>query len=413
MIKIDNRLNNIFDQYDQEENRVTNAFLQTLAKNEALLREFLTKYFGIEIGKNANIVISSQKEPFGLGDEEQDRERAEGIPDGWIIINEEQAIVFETKIVRNAIRQKQLFAHIKRIKGYNQKYLCIITPDERSPAVNICVPNVRIEWIPWRDIYKLISKENEDQSSSGYLANQLKEYLAMKEDIVGFQGIDYPSGSFNAREAKIIIKSLIREIRQDIINLYRDLRFERKVFTQDINPYTVYHRSVWSFLGADENFTKDMHLTFWLTETHMGMGITVPNNAGKRWKRLKEIFADDKLFKIFMEKLYKSRTSLPNLYLEFVHRHYIRQRDGVIDGIMEMDIDTIKGSPKIKANKKWLEAMRDLIKNKQGYNGQLMIRTRFFYKDHPDIRTAAFKDKVVKTAYVLRDVFNYLREWSS
>ena len=40
-MKVQNKLNNIFDQYDQEENRITNAFLQTLAKNEDLLKIFL------------------------------------------------------------------------------------------------------------------------------------------------------------------------------------------------------------------------------------------------------------------------------------------------------------------------------------------------------------------------------------
>jgi hypothetical protein len=409
-MKIDNRLNNIFDQYDQEENRVTNAFLQTLAKNGELLKTFLEKYFNIHVNKNANVVISSQKEPLGLGDEENDRERAEGIPDGWIIIDEEKAIVFETKIVRNDIRRDQLLAHIKRIKGYSQKYLCAITPDEDSPVKDINVPNVDIIWISWRDVYNLISKEKEDQDLSGYLRNQLKEYLAMKEDLVGFQGIDYPSGSFNPREAKIIMKSLIREIKPGILKGYPSLKYERKSYSQDIHPYTVFHRSTWSFLAADDNFTKDMHITFWLTETHMGMGITVPNNAGKRWKRLRNIFGDDGLFKTFVEKLFNLRGHLPNLYLEFVHRHYIRQRDGVIDGIMEMNIDTIKGSKDVKTNQKWLDAIRELIKNKQGYNGQLMLRTRFFYKDFPEIKTAVFKDKVIETAYKLKDVYDYLQK---
>ena len=409
-MKVDNRLNNIFDQYDQEENRVTNAFLQTLTKNKGLLNAFLKEYFDIHLGKSSNVVISSQKEPFGLGDEEGDRERAEGIPDGWIIIEEEKAVVFETKIIRNAIRSDQLFAHAKRIKGYSQKYLCIITPDEESPIKNVSIPNIDIKWISWRDIYKLISKEKENQDLSGYLRNQLKEYLAMKEDLVGFQGIDYPSGLFNPREAKVIIKSLIREIKPDILKIYPNLKFERKSYSQDVHPYTVFHRSTWSFLAADENFTKDMHMTFWLTETHLGMGITVPNSAAKRWKRLRQIFSKDKLFDSFLEKLYKLKNHLPNLYLEFVHRHYIRQRDGIIDGILEMDLDTIKGSKKVKANKKWLEALRELVKNKKrNYNGQLMLRTRFFYKDcYPEIKTATFKDRAIKTAYKFKDVYDFL-----
>lgn len=410
MIRIENRLNNIFDQYDQEENRITNAFLQTLANNRELLKAFLKQCFNIQLGKKSNIVISSQKEPFGLGDEEEDKERAEGIPDGWIIIDEEKAVVFESKIVRNVIRRDQLLAHTKRIRGYSRKYLCVVTPDEDSPVKDVNIPNVDIAWISWRDVYSLVNKEKEGHDLSGYLINQLKEYLAMKEDLVGFQGIDYPSGLYNPREAKIVIKSLIREIKPDILKVYPNLKYERKSFSQDVHPYTVFHRTTWSFLGADENFTKDMHITFWLTETHMGMGITVPNNAGKRWKRLRQIFSKNESFDSFLEKLYKLRSHLPNLYLEFVHRHYIRQRDGVIDGILEMDLDTIKGSKKVKANKKWLEAIRELIKNKKNYNGQLMLRTRFFYKDYPEVKAATFKDKIIKTAYEFRDVYEYIHE---
>jgi len=409
-MKIDSRLNNIFDQYDQDENRITNAFLQTLVKNRELLRAFLKKCFNIQLGKAANIVISSQKEPFGLGDEEEDRKRAEGIPDGWIIIDEEKAIVFESKIVRSAIRRDQLLAHTKRIRGYSQKYLCVVTPDENSPIKDVNIPNVDITWISWRDVYNLVSKEKEGQDLSGYLINQLKEYLAMKEDLVGFQGIDYPSGSFNPREAKIIIKGLIREIKSDILKVYPNLKFERKSYSQDVHPYTVFHRSTWSFLAADENFTRDMHLTFWLTETHMGMGVTMPNNAQKRWRRLKKIFKNDDLFDSFVEKLFELRRVLPNLYLEFVHRHYLRQRDGIIDGIVEMDIDTVKGSKKVKANERWLAVLRELIKNKKGYNGQLMLRTRFFYKDYPEIKTQAFKDTVIKTANSFKDIYNYLQD---
>jgi hypothetical protein len=410
MIEIDNRLSNIFDQYDQEENRITNSLLQTLAKNTALLKAFFQKNFSINLGKNSIVVISSQKEPFALGDEEDDRERIEGIPDGWIIIDEEKAIVFESKIVRDAIRRDQLRAHAKRIKGYGQKYLCVITPDDQSPVQNLSIPNVEIKWVSWRDIYDLVGMEKEIQDLSGYLRNQLKEYLAMKEDLVGFQGIDYPSGAYTPREAKIIIKSLIREIKPEILKIYPNLKFERKAYSQDVHPYTVFHRSTWSFLGADENFTKDMHITFWLTETHLGMGITIPNNAGKRWKRLRQIFNKDKFFDSFVEKLDKLRSHLPNLYLEFVHRHYIRQRDGVIDGILEMDLDTVKGSKKVKVNQKWLEAIRELIRNKRGYNGQLMLRTRFFYKDYPEIKTAVFKNKIIKTAYDFRDIYKYLLE---
>jgi len=185
-MSIDSRLNNIFDQYDVEENRVTNAFLQTLAKSRDFLKAFLNKHFNISPEKSANVIISAQKKPFAEGNTEEDKEKIEGIPDGWIIINEEIAIVFESKITKNAIRQAQLKAHVKRIRGYAQKYLCVITPDEESPVKKIHIPNTKIQWISWRKVYELVSKEKKGQGISGYFRNQLKEFLAMKKDLVGF-----------------------------------------------------------------------------------------------------------------------------------------------------------------------------------------------------------------------------------
>jgi hypothetical protein len=400
MIKIDNCLNNIFDQYDQEENRITNAFLQTLAKNRGLLKVFIKECFNIQLGSNANIVISSQKKPLGLGDEEKDKEKTEGIPDGWIVIDEEKAIVFESKIVRNAIRRDQLLAHTKRIRGYSQKYLCVVTPDEDSPVKDVNIPNVDIAWISWRDVYNIVSKENEGQDLPGYLINQLKEYLIMKEDLVGFQGIDYPSGSFDPREAKIIIKSLIREIKPDILKVYPHLKFERKSYT---------HNSTWSVLAAAEDFTLDIHITFWLGEERMFIGITVPNNAKIRWKRLRGLFKNDKFLNIFVEKLLLLRKRLPNLSIEFVQRHFIGRRNEIHDGTLNINLDTIKGRNDTKANPQWLGGLRELVGNKKGYcNCQFMLRTEFFDKDHPEIKTSAFKDKVIKTVYEFKEIYDYL-----
>jgi len=409
---IQNTLNNIFDQYDIEENRVTNAFLQTLAHNTNLLKIFLNKYFKINTKKNPNIIISSQKEPFALGDVEEDKNKIESIPDGWIIIDDEIAIVFESKITKSAIRKNQLSAHAKRIKGYSKKHLCVITPDEKSPVKDLSISNTDIQWIPWREVYNFVSEEKDSQDLSGYLRDQLKEYLTMKEDLIGFQGIDYPMDLFNPREAKIILKNLIKEIKPAILKIYPKLEHEKKSYSRDIHPYTVFHRDVWSFLGADENFTKDLHLTFWLAETHMGMGITVPNGAGNRWKRLKKVFKNDAFFHSFVKKLFKLRRNLPNLYLEFIHRHYLTQKVGIVDGIIEIDLDTVKGKKrkKIKANERWLAVLRELVKNKKGYNGQLMLKTRFFYEDHLATKEAAFKDTVIETANSFKEIYDYLQE---
>ena len=118
------------------------------------------------------------------------------------------------------------------------------------------------------------------------------------------------------------------------------------------------------------------------------------------------------MFKEFTDKLFILRSKVPHLYLEFVHRHYLQQRNGIIDGIMEVDIDTVKYNDKsrVKLNPLWLNALREIVKNDRDYkyNGQLMIRTRFFYKDHPKIKTSAFREDVLKTLNDFSDIYSFL-----
>ena len=408
-MKIKNELNNIFEQYDVEENRLTNAFLHTLTQNPSILKSFLQYSYNIHPNKKTEIVISSQKEPFGLGDRaDGGKQDIESIPDGWIIIDENKAIVLETKIRKNTVKQGQLKAHAKRIRDYPLRYLCVITPDEESPIEDLMIEGVESRWISWKQIYVMITREKKERGLPEYFRKQLKEYLSMKEDLVGFQGIEFPE-EFDSKKAKNILKALVKEIKTDIVKIYPELIFERSKYSREIHAHTVHHRSVGSFFATDKDFTKDMHLTLWLSDTHMGIAITISNNSKKRWKRLKAIFGSDESFSVFKRKLTLLRKKLPNLYLEFVHRHYMHQQDAFVDGLIEMDWDTVKGIKPVKRNIIWLEAIKDLVINKKGFNGQLMIRSRFFYNDHPKMKTAEFKNIVVEAARSFKDVFEYLK----
>jgi len=114
----------------------------------------------------------------------------------------------------------------------------------------------------------------------------------------------------------------------------------------------------------------------------------------------------------FLDKVFMLRTKTPHLYFEFVHRHYLQRRNDVMDGIMEFDVDTIQAKEKgvVKLNPAWLAGLRQIICNEGNYvyNGQLMIRTKFFYKDHPKIKTADFKEKIVKTINSFNDIYQFL-----
>ena len=315
-----NQLNNIFDQYHVEENRLTNSFLQTLAQNGYLLKTFL-RYFDIPVKQNSKITISCQKKPFSTGDKIGNKE-IESIPDGWLIIDENTAIVFETKILKNTVRPEQIKSHIRRIRYYENKFLCLITPDTQSP-IKETINNTTVKWFSWRQIYELVAQFTSTANGVGsFLINELKEFLLMKDDLVGFQGINFAGDQYNTDEAKTILKNLINEIKPDVLKKYPSLTGGRKALGEDVHAHTVYHRSMWSCLGVEGNFKRDIHSTVWLDETHLGSGMTIPNNAKDRWTRLRAVFRIDILFKKFEDKLFILRSKAPNLYLEFVQRHY-------------------------------------------------------------------------------------------
>ena len=410
-LRIINKLNNIFDQYHVEENRLTNSFLQTLAQNDDLLKTFL-RSLNISLKRNSEIIISCQKKPFSTGDE-IGSEKIESIPDGWLIIDENTAVVFETKISKDSVILEQIESHVRKIRSYENKFLCLITPDSQLPIKESIINGATVKWFSWRQIYELVTRFTSTANGAGsFLIKELKEFLLMKNDLVGFQGISFVDDQYNADEAKIILKNLINEIKPEVLKKYPLLTSGRKSLGEGFHAYTVYHRSMWACLGIEKGFTKDIHITLWLDETHLGIGLTIPNNAKVRWKRLRAVFRTDNLFKEFIDKLFILRSKAPNLYLEFVQRHYLQQSNGIIDGILEVDVDTIKpfSKSKVKLNPIWLDALRKIIRNDDDreYNGQLMIRTRFFYKNHPEVKRADFKNTVLKTINDFNELYLFL-----
>ncbi len=407
-------LNNLFDQYDVEENAVTNAFLQTLAGDKDLLKDFLWRYFKIRVGENSTVTISSQKKPSSSEDSGGEKEKPEGRPDGWIIIDDSKAddskaIAFEVKIKRAAINREQLRKHSNCFGNYNEKFICVITPDEENHIPELKIENVSIKWLSWREIYNFIGNEKRKYSKlSEFLTKQLKEYLSMKKDLVGFQGINYPSG-YNYKDAKIILKNLINEIKPEIEKKYPELEHKPEEDRAEPHEYQVYHDSVWSFLAKCENHTEDIHFTFWLAKTHMGIGLTVPNNAKDRWKRLNSIFRDN--FEEFKGKLFEIRGKVPHLYLEFVHRHFIPRKKPRVDGIIEMDFDTLEGKKPVIKNEKWLSVIKELIENRKGTspNTQFMVLTRLFYENTSEMKDPEkCKNTVVQATEHFKDIYNYL-----
>ena len=84
------KLTPLYDQYSNQENRLTHAF-STLAGSEKIFRQFLSsllelrKAWGVE-----SLKISTQKRPFSQ--EDIDLKKVDSVPDGWIVENQGELV---------------------------------------------------------------------------------------------------------------------------------------------------------------------------------------------------------------------------------------------------------------------------------------------------------------------------------
>ena len=414
-MQIDKRkLNSIYDQYTNDENRLTHALMHTIASSDKIFIAFLKNFLPIKSAYKSGIYeISTQKVPFNHGDDID--EKIESIPDGWII-NEKNnfGIAIEVKDKSDNIRLDQLKSHCNRIKSYEHPYLVVITPDINKPSKletfdNIDFQNLEIIWKSWGEVYwwlkKIRNKDSDDKDS--FLITSLIEYLERRREVLGFQGIDFERG-FNVDEAKIILKSEMDELEPYVSSKYDELNKRRGAIT------TFSVNGVWDCFGSEDGFTNDIHITLGINEESHNILMVVPNSSRKAWRRLKQIFSDENNKNQLMSILAKLRNSVPYLYVEFVQRHFVTRQKGIQDGHLYFNLDAV-GKPFIQTKSKtklssiWIQALQDAIINKRNLNGQVAFIARFFLHETKNITKPMFLNEVKNTLKEMKPLYDYLK----
>ena len=144
-------MRNVFDQYDQPENRLTHALMITLANDKKLIRPFL-KLVGVKrIPALNKIQLGLQCVPGQEVDSNKDGK--EGLPDGCFFDQDSWAVVIEAK-VQAGISVNQLKRHRKTSGryGYEQPYVVLLSIDK---------PKLLPDWathLEWKNLYSWFSK---------------------------------------------------------------------------------------------------------------------------------------------------------------------------------------------------------------------------------------------------------------
>ena len=366
-------MRNIFDQYSQDENRLTHALMCTLNEDRPLLKSFLKDFVGISYNPSVAKLREQSSPDKPEPDEESDERK--GIPDAWIYTDNDWVLLIESK-AQQPPKLDQLQRHRKVARGFNKILLLLLTvkrPDFEKPWIIVKY---------WEDLYQWLQKSRGKSLWGRKLMEYLeaaerrmieKEYLS-EGGLTMFAGIRFnDENRYSPTEAKRLLRLLKKELyshKQLIQTLPLDLDAKQR-------PLTPVEDSVWDVLTfkkfQNQRFNEGPHLTLVIKRDMVQAQLNLPDKMKPslrkiiKTKTLKRF--EESLAKVVakMTKIARKAGGTPSL--QVLQRHWPNGPKSTleVDGIMKFDPRTFFsiGSAKVKPQKEWLEAYIVLAKNKK------------------------------------------------
>jgi len=165
-------MRNVFDQYDQPENKLTHALACTLAKDRKLIIPFLKKIGVKDFPPEAKINIVEQRIP-GAPDRDDEGD-GDGLPDLCLYSDDGWAVVFEMK-VQSPLAAVQLQRHAASMKraGFESPQLVTVTVD--SPTTNLPSGTITTHW---RDLYAWFDSQRQRSDWASEFVRHLESFEA-------------------------------------------------------------------------------------------------------------------------------------------------------------------------------------------------------------------------------------------
>ncbi|MBI2886845.1 MAG: hypothetical protein HYY02_06520 [Chloroflexi bacterium] len=399
MANIDDHLiRNVFDQYTQLENRLTNALFQVFRHEPDIAREFVV-WAGGPPHQRELLQLACQMTPASnLSElEKEDFPRARTIPDGWIFDPEgEWAVVIENKVTAT-LERNQIEGHITtaRALGFRAIFPVVLTADrEEPPDLRQWAPaGVTVRWRPWRELYV----ELKPKDSSWWV----KEFLGYMEELefrfheggnsevelTGFSGIPFDKEhGYNALQARAQLLGLMAALRKHpgLLTCYPNVQPEGKK--------TPTSGAMWDTIKfSPEVRTTAPHLTLVIDRDDVRLQVILPNaDKTKGWQRLvrRKREAVEEILELVHGQVRNLR-GRPKCFLDLYQRHFLYLgAEGVIDARLEVDLDAVldkqdaKIDGKVKTRREWWPAVSGLIAApKTGANLELSLVLRYRYSD--------------------------------
>jgi hypothetical protein len=403
-------MRNVFDQYQQPENRLTHALLGSLDADRRLLQSFVRWIAGID-RSGAALIVQGQSLPGQpeLAEDEADRK---GIPDGCISDGEGWALLIESKVGArwNPDQLRRHRATALRHGLEDVLILCLTSGRTPQEVPEGCVART------WPEVYGWLHEE----APRSEWAKRARDYFEVAEaklleretlregSITMFTGIPFSDDEpYTYLQAKRVLGVL-----RDELLAHADLR--KRLGVDPDNPGRgaitgTKSRRVWDYIGlmaarGAGGFTSHPHLTLGVHDDKLEAMLTLPNGmpASRRRAMLGDRFEafEARVGEVtagMMRAIEKTTGAKP--IANVVQRHYASQRsEPVYDAVLRFDPRTaiaVGKQSEVKSQPQWLRASFDSL-NERRSNLQCQIGVEFRYDRCPAVRSASIAETVAQ-----------------
>lgn len=368
-------MRNIFDQYNQAENRLSHALAVCLYEDRPLLRGFLG-WVGVKApARPRKLMIVEQSLPGDAPETEEQAER-KGLPD--IVIHDDAAwcLLIESK-VQAALTDDQLARHERtlRRRGFEQVYRLVLTKTTaRAPQGTIA--------LTWSGLYEWLGTTRGRSEWSERLRSYLRaaevrlvqEQYLTEGTLTMFDGFPFSSDNpYTYGEAKRLLKLAMRELRK-----------ARSLSALGMDPTTPGRgaitgragSSVWDFLPLADRpkrglFTSYPHLTLSVHADRLEVAITIPNGVMRAVRRRLVALGPEALTVLNAKILRRAKRVLSRggwveAYAE--QGHFLGQRSSrTRDARLQFKLETSqpRGGRRVKHQPEWIAGFADLLCKKR------------------------------------------------
>lgn len=401
-------MRNVFNQYDQTENRVTHALLTVLNEDRVLLNRFLKELARISPPvRTQRLSILSQRYPGDRAAQEAEEleEARRGVPDGWIFNIDSAWCVFIESKVQAPLSLEQIDRHRRAAvqRGFRKVIAIAITSGRDLPPK---APR-GITLLRWRDVYEWLMAYRTHRwavEAAAYLeiveAKLIGSERFSEGTLTMFSGFpfgrDRPYTYLEGKRTLLLACEALRASKplQRQLGVYQSNE-GRPAITGSHDDL------VWDFLaiagGKDaKSFTRYPHLSIGVGRHDVQALVTIPNSVNAETLRALRELGEGGFREIVERILHNLRPLLranpgavPVLIAQQRRWRSMRARPNS-DAFVQFDLRTaIDGSGPPVLQPVWLSAAYSVLARKRGANYELQIGVEFPYDQCPRIRRAS------------------------